>query len=43
MSDILTKDKNHLENYYAASAGYKEFKGKSQMKFQQMNINQNYL
>lgn len=21
------KDKNHLENYYAASAGYKEFKG----------------
>ena len=28
LKDYL-KDKNHLENYYAASAGYKEYKGKN--------------
>lgn len=32
------KDKNHVENYYAASAGYKEFKGNNISAFYYKNM-----
>lgn len=32
------KDKNHIENYYAASAGYKEFKGNNISAFYYKNM-----
>lgn len=37
------KDKNHLENYFAASAGYKEFKGNNISAFYYKNMKNIYM